>query len=59
MENDQKVALLATGVNLGLFCMKYLFARYSGSIALMAEAFHSLSDVIASSTVFGGLILAR
>ena len=59
MENDQKVALKAIGVNLGLFYMKYLFARYSGSIALMAEAFHSLSDVIAPSTVFGGLILAR
>ena len=59
MEKGQKVALLAIGVNLLLFVLKYLFAGLSGSIALKAEAFHSLSDVIASSTVFAGLILAR
>lgn len=57
MERDQKVALLAIGVNLGLFGMKYLFAWLSGSMALKAEAFHSLSDVISSSTVFTGLII--
>jgi hypothetical protein len=39
VENDQKVALLAIGVNLGLFCMKYLFARYSGSIVLNTNDF--------------------
>lgn len=59
MEKSQKVALLAIGINLALFGMKYLFARYSGSMALTAEAFHSLSDVIASSTVFVGLIIAK
>ena len=59
MEKGQKVALLAIGVNLGLFGMKYLFAGLSGSVALMAEAFHSLTDVIASSTVFAGLILSK
>jgi cation diffusion facilitator family transporter len=59
MEKGQKVALLAIGINLVLFGIKYFFAALSGSIALKAEAFHSLSDVIASSTVFAGLILAR
>ena len=58
-EKGQKVALLAIGANLVLFGLKYIFAGLSGSIALKAEAFHSLSDVIASSTVFAGLILAR
>ncbi len=46
MEKGQKVALLAIGVNLVLFGMKYLFAMLSGSMALTAEAFHSLSDDI-------------
>ena len=59
MEKSQKVALLAIGVNLVLFGMKYLFADLSGSMALKAEAIHSLSDVIASSTVFAGLIIAK
>ena len=59
MEKDQKVAILAIGVNLVLFLMKYIFAMLSGSIALMAEAFHSLTDVVASTTVFVGLIIAK
>jgi cation diffusion facilitator family transporter len=59
MDKGQKVALLAIGINLILFGMKYFFAVLSGSIALKAEAFHSLSDVIASSTVFAGLILSK
>ncbi len=59
MEKSEKVALLAIGVNLLLFAIKFIFAGFSGSIALKAEAFHSLSDLVASSTVFAGLIIAR
>ncbi len=59
LERGQKVAFGAVGVNLVLFVLKYIFAALSCSIALKAEAFHSLSDVIASSTVFAGLIIAK
>jgi cation diffusion facilitator family transporter len=59
MEKGEKVALLAIGVNLLLFAIKYFFAGLSGSIALKADAFHSLSDVVASSTVLGGLVIAK
>ena len=59
MGKGQKVALFAIGVNLVLFGIKYLFGELSGSVALKAEAIHSLSDVIASSTVFVGLIIAK
>ncbi len=59
MGKVQKVALLAIGVNLTLFGLKYLFAELSGSMALKAEAIHSLSDAIASFTVFTGLIIAK
>jgi cation diffusion facilitator family transporter len=59
MEKGQKVAILAIGVNLVLFGMKFWFAELSGSVALKAEAFHSLTDVIASSTVLAGLILSK
>ena len=59
MGKGQKVALFAIGVNLVLFGMKYLFAELSGSVALKAEAFHSPTDVIASSTVLAGLILSK
>jgi cation diffusion facilitator family transporter len=59
MEKGEKVALLAIGVNLLLFAIKYFFAGLSGSIALKADAFHSLSDVVASTTVLGGLFIAK
>jgi len=59
MGKVQKVALLAIGVNLVLFGLKYLLAELSGSMALKAEAIHSLSDAIASSKVFTGLIIAK
>lgn len=59
MDQGEKVALFAIGINLLLFGIKYTFSTLSGSIALKADAFHSLSDVVASSTVFVGLIIAK
>ena len=44
MEKGQKVALMAIGVNLVLFGLKYIFAALSGSIALKAEAFRCYID---------------
>jgi len=59
VDRGEKVAILAVVVNLLLFGLKYIFAELSGSIGLKAEAFDSLSDVVASATVFGGLKLAK
>ena len=59
MDKGEKVALFAIGINLALFGIKYAFSTLSGSIALKADAFHSIADVVASSTVFGGLIIAK
>ncbi len=59
MSRDNKVAILSVCLNLVLFSIKYIFALFSGSIALKAESFHSLADVVASSTVFIGLVLSK
>ncbi len=59
MEKGEKVAALAVAIQVVLFGIKYIFSTLSGSIALKADAFHSLSDVVASSTVFIGLIIAK
>jgi cation diffusion facilitator family transporter len=59
MEKSDKIAVFAIGMNLVLFALKFTFAVLSHSIALKAEAFHSLFDVVASLTVFGGLMLAK
>ncbi len=59
MEKSEKVAILAVVINLILFGIKYAFSIFSGSIALKAEALDSLVDVVAFSTVFAGLKIAK
>ena len=59
LDKGHQVALLSIGVNVFLFGMKYFFALQSGSVALKAEAIHSLADVVASATVLVGLVIAR
>lgn len=51
--------MLAVMLNLAIFSIKYFAAILSGSIALKAESFHSLADLIASVTVFIGLKIAK
>ncbi len=59
MEISEKTAMIAMAINLVLFGLKYVSARVSGSIALKAEAYHTLADFIASLTIFAGLKLAK
>lgn len=59
MEVSERTALFAIIINLVVFGIKYLSASASGSIALKAEAFHTLADFIASLTVFIGLKIAK
>ncbi len=59
MEESERIALLAIAVNLFIFGIKYVSASASGSIALKAEAFHTLADFVASLTVFAGLKIAK
>ncbi len=59
METSERTALFSMVVNLVIFCIKYLSAFASGSIALKAEAFHTLADFVASATVYVGLKIAK
>ncbi len=59
MEISEKTALFSMAINLVIFAMKYFSASASGSIALKAEAFHTLADFVASLTVYVGLRLAK
>jgi cation diffusion facilitator family transporter len=59
MEESERTALFAVGINFFIFAIKYASASASGSIALKAEAFHTLADLIASLTVFAGLKIAK
>jgi len=45
--------------NIGLFVIKIIFGLLTNSIALIADAFHTLSDVVTSICVLVGFFLAR
>ncbi|MEA2075098.1 MAG: cation diffusion facilitator family transporter [Euryarchaeota archaeon] len=55
LERDKKAAFVSIGVTAFLAVIKYFFGILSGSIALTADAIHSLTDVISSVGVFIGL----
>ena len=59
MEASEKIAVVSIVMNLVIFVVKYLAAAASGSIALKAEAFHTLADLVAAVTVFAGIKLAK
>ncbi len=50
-----KAALISILVNIGLVAFKFFLARTSGSSALHADAWHSISDLAVSAFVLGGL----
>ena len=54
-----RVALGGVAVNLLLAAAKYGLSVLSHSVALGADAVHSLSDVLASATVLAGIKLSR
>jgi len=55
LERDKKAAFVSIGVTAFLAVIKYFFGILSGSIALTADAIHSLTDVISSVGVLIGL----
>jgi cation diffusion facilitator family transporter len=59
MEQSEKIGLYSVGTNLLLVGLKYGLAILSGSMALVADAIHSATDVISSATVFAGIKLSK
>jgi cation diffusion facilitator family transporter len=55
LERDKKAALLSIVVSFCLAVVKYFIGILSGSVALLADAIHSFTDVISSIGVFIGL----
>ncbi len=52
MNKQEKTALISSGINLFLTVAKFNLAALTGSIALLAESWHSLSDIFSSFIVF-------
>ncbi len=59
MNASEKVAILSVFINLAIFGAKGLSAFFTDSIALKAEAYHTLADMVAAITVLIGIKLAK
>ncbi len=59
MGRVERTALISIGINAGLVALKLALAFMSGSIALVADAWHSGSDVAASGLVWAGARITR
>jgi divalent metal cation (Fe/Co/Zn/Cd) transporter len=59
VDRVERTALVSMAINVGLVFLKILLAILSGSLALLADAWHSGSDVVASGLVWAGARLSR
>ena len=59
MNRVERTALVSVVINIGLVFLKVTLATLSGSIALIADAWHSGSDVVASALVWTGARISR
>ncbi len=59
MTKPEKTGLVAVATNITLTAIKFVLALLTGSLALLAEAFHSLADIGSSIAVFLALWAER
>ncbi len=59
MEQSEKIGLYSIETNLILVGIKCGLSLLSGSVALIADAIHSATDVISSATVFAGIKISK
>jgi cation diffusion facilitator family transporter len=59
LSTAERIGSYSIAVNLGLVGIKAALASLCGSIALLADAIHSSTDVISSATVLAGIRLSR
>ncbi|MCK4409840.1 MAG: FtsH protease activity modulator HflK [Candidatus Eisenbacteria sp.] len=59
MNRVERTALVSVLINIGLVFLKLFLAVLSGSLALVADAWHSASDIVASALVWTGARISR
>jgi cation diffusion facilitator family transporter len=59
MEKSEKIGVYSIGTNLLLVGIKYGLSVFSGSVALLADAIHSFTDVISSAAVLAGIKISK
>ncbi len=58
-QRKEQTILISIGANTALIFLRFLLASVSGSLALKANAWHSLADVFVLGVVYLGLVVAR
>ncbi|MFH1501727.1 MAG: FtsH protease activity modulator HflK [Candidatus Eisenbacteria bacterium] len=59
MDRVERTALVSVVINVGLVALKVFLAFLSGSLALLADAWHSGTDIVASGVVWAGARISR
>ncbi len=59
MGRVERTALISIGINAGLIVLKMALAFLSGSLALVADAWHSASDLATTAIVWAGARISR
>lgn len=59
LNRKERTMALAIGVNLFVILLKFVLARFSGSMAMSASAWHSFADIFVGLFVLAGLFAAR
>lgn len=59
IDRKSSAALISVGINVFLALLKALLAIFSGSLALLADAYHSGSDIFVSLLVFLGVKIPK
>lgn len=59
MDRRVRTCLASIGTDIFLISLKGTLAVFTGSLAILADAYHSFSDLIVSSTVLTGILFRR
>jgi len=59
VDRVERTAVVSVAINIGLVFLKVGLAALSGSLALLADAWHSGSDIVASALVWVGAHISR
>ena len=59
MDRRVRTSLFSIGTDIFLTSVKGILAAITGSVAILADAYHSFSDLIVSCTVLTGILLRR
>jgi len=59
MRKQERTIILVAGIDIISIAVKFVLAAFTGSLSLLADAWHSISDLVTSIMVFFALVFDR